>query len=694
MAEKRTTSPHAEPIIGIDLGTTNSLVAVAGWGEGADAARPRILPDEQGRPMLPSVVRFAADGTGRVEAIGDEARAQAVRHPERTVSSIKRLMGRSARDAAADIPYLSFAVVEGEHQTARVQLPGGRTISPQEVSAIILRRLKEQASRALGVAVRKAVVTVPAYFDDAQRQATRDAGRLAGLEVVRIVNEPTAAALAYGLGVNATAPQVVVVYDLGGGTFDVSVLRLTPAGDGIGADIFQVLSTAGDTHLGGDDFDHALVALFTREIRELLKRGEGRYAEGAERDAEVPEKDRDTKGTRSDLSAEGHKEFDAETRVALRQFAEQVKVRLSTEDRASVRIELGGGRAYDRTITRAEFESMIAPLVDRSIECCKRALRDAKRQMDAAGEARPACVVLVGGATRTPLVRKRVEEVFGMAPYTALDPDQVVAQGAAVQAGVLAQKDRALATTGTNAGRRQWHAGSSLLLDVLPLSLGIETRGGGVAKLIMRNSTVPARATEMFSTSVDGQTSIKLHILQGEREMAADCRSLGEFNLSGLPPMPAGIPQVEVAFLVDANGVLNVSAVEKRSGKRASLQVVPNHGLTREEIERIERESIEFAREDMTRHRVADLVANSRLDVHWIEQALARVERAEGLLDAEYLNELKSHIARLRSLIASAEADWRAVDANDFQRSKEALDRLSMRLHEVAISQSLRDDPR
>ncbi|MBX3407575.1 MAG: Hsp70 family protein [Phycisphaeraceae bacterium] len=674
-----------EPIVGIDLGTTNSLVAVAGWDDPA----PRILPDEHGRAMLPSVVRFAADGTGRVEAIGDEARAQAVRFPERTVSSVKRLMGRSARDAAADIPYLSFAVVEGEHQTARVQLPGGRTISPQEVSAIILRRLKEQASRALGVEVRKAVVTVPAYFDDAQRQATRDAGRLAGLDVVRIVNEPTAAALAYGLGVNATAPQVVVVYDLGGGTFDVSVLRLTPAGDGIGADIFQVLSTAGDTHLGGDDFDHALVALFTREIRELLGRGTALGGAAVPAVESVHRTEEPAGGTPAPP------EFDPETRTALRQFAEQVKIKLSMEDRASVRIDLGGGRVYDRTITRAEFESMIAPLVERSIDCCKRALRDARRQMDAAGEAGPACVVLVGGATRTPLVRGRVEEVFGMAPYTALDPDRVVALGAAVQARVLARNGSALATPGTGAGRDQWHGGASLLLDVLPLSLGIETRGGGVAKLIMRNSTVPARATEMFSTSIDGQTSIKLHILQGEREMAADCRSLGEFNLSGLPPMPAGIPQLEVEFLVDANGVLNVSAVEKRSGKRAALQIVPNHGLTREEVERIERESIEFAREDMTRHRVADLVTNSRLDVHWIEQALARVEKAgNALLDAAYLADLKSHIARLRSLIASAEADWRAVDANDFQRSKEALDRLSMRLHEVAITQSLRDEPR
>jgi len=725
MTDQRATSAGPEPIVGIDLGTTNSLVAVAGWGAGTEAARPRILADEQGRAMLPSVVRFDAAGTGRVEAIGQEARAEAVRYPERTVSSVKRLMGRSVKDAAADAPYLSFKVVEGEHQTARVELPGvggapGKVISPQEVSAIILRRLKEQASKALGVEVRKAVVTVPAYFDDAQRQATRDAGRLAGLEVVRIVNEPTAAALAYGLGVNAAAPQVVVVYDLGGGTFDVSVLRLTPAertggadGDGagaVGADIFQVLSTAGDTHLGGDDFDHALVAMFTREIREMLGRAEGagtrfegRSTEGTEADTERTE--RGGEGASSEVRTAKLHEFDPETRVALRQFAEQVKIKLSSEERASVRIDLGGGAVYDRTITRAEFEAVVAPLVERSIECCKRALRDAQRQMEAAGETKPACVVLVGGATRMPLVRRRVEEVFGLPPYTALDPDQVVALGAAVQAGVLARKNQGTLASGSPSGNRvQWHGGASLLLDVLPLSLGIETRGGGVAKLIMRNSTVPARATEMFSTSVDGQTSIKLHVLQGEREMAGDCRSLGEFHLSGLPPMPAGIPQLEVAFLVDANGVLSVSAVERRSGKRAALQIVPNHGLTREEVERIERESVTFAREDMTRHRIADLVTNSKLDVHWIEQALARVGGVEkaangggsaaagSQLDAEYLEELKAHISKLKAQIAAAEGDWRAVDANELQRGKEALDKLSMRLHEVSIAQSLRGE--
>ncbi len=632
-------------IVGIDLGTTNSLVAVC------DERGPRVLEGADGASIVPSVVRYERDegAPGGVRTVvGAEAKDRAVEFPERTVASVKRLMGRSLADVAGDAPYLGYRVVEDEHAQVRVELRldehAPRVVSPQEVSAVILRDLKARAEHALGHGVQKAVVTVPAYFDDAQRQATRDAGRLAGLEVVRIVNEPTAAALAYGLGLGGAGAGTVVVYDLGGGTFDVSVLRLTPAEGEGGTSFFQVLSTAGDTRLGGDDVDHMLVSLFVREIRGML--GAGGDGGGA-----------------ADLSS-----FPPATRRALKAFAEQVKCRLSEEDSASVAIQANQDRVYERTVTREELEAMIAPWVERTMRACDRAVRDAGDAVSGGVDA----VVMVGGSTRIPLVRARARERFGVEPYTALDPDRVVALGAAVQASILSGETR-----------------GQLLLDVIPLSLGIETVGGAMAKLIVRNSTAPARATEMFSTSVDGQVSIKLNVLQGEREMAADCRSLGVFELSGIPPMPAGVPQVEVEFLVDANGVLAVSAVERRSGKRAGLQIVPNHGLTREEVERIEAESFEHAREDMARHRVVDLIANSRLDVKWIGE---RLERHGGELEPAYRDELRARLETLGGMIAAGEADWRSVDPGEFQRAKQGLDEASVRLQEVAIAASLRED--
>ena len=629
----------SDPIVGIDLGTTNSLVAFA------DARGPRILgpgetpsekvrqhdQDHQDHPdLVPSVIRYAGDA---VEAVGTDAAADLKTHPARTVFSVKRFMGRSFSDRSEEASMVPYAVVEGPRGLASVEIDG-RIRTPQEISADLLVHLRDRASTALGQTVKRAVITVPAYFDDSQRQATRDAGRLAGLEVVRILNEPTAAALAYGIGTRG-ATETIIVYDLGGGTFDVTVLQVMPpeSDDVEGESIFRVLATAGDSRLGGDDFDRVL-------IQDLIEE-----------------------------AIAGGDDVDRSHRLALlREVGARAKIALSEADATQLILDGGGVLPdVDRLLTRAAFEEAAQPLVERTLEACRRAVKDAGLKITEIDR-----VVLVGGSTRMPMIREAVEKWFGSPGYVALDPDRVIAMGAAVQASVLA-------------GIRR----DALLLDVIPLSLGLETAGGAVAKLVVRNTMVPTRAVEMFSTSVDGQVNVALHVVQGEREMVADCRSLSRFELRGLPPMPAGIPQIEVTFNVDANGVLGVEAVERRSGRRARVQVLPSHGLTREEVAQIEADSYTHAREDMLVHRVVDLAVNAALDVKWIQEALSRVR---DVLPGSTTDAVESHLVIVEGLIASARENPRAVDADAFQAAKESLDRASMPVHEAAITRSLRDD--
>ena len=567
-------------ILGIDLGTTNSL------GAYMDEAGPVIVRDAEGEALVPSVIAFSPDGAATV---GTEARAHAVENPLATIYSVKRLLGKGIEDLQADLRVLPYSVVPGSHGTVAVNI-SGKQMTPQELSAIILREVRSRCEAVLGQQITDAVITVPAYFDDAQRQATRDAGRIAGLNVRRIVNEPTAAALAYGVG--RKQDQTIAVYDLGGGTFDISILRVR---DGV----FQVLSTNGDTHLGGDDLDRELIELITSEVREQF--GE-------------------------------HLSFPPATKQALRNFAEATRVRLSTDEQATVEVDLGTDRTYRRTITRRELEDCAAEWIEHTIEHCRQALKDANLAPGDIDE-----VVLAGGTTRMPLVRRMVGEFFGREPYTAINPEEVVVLGAAVQAGILS-------------GVQQ----DTLLLDVTPLSLGIETLGGAMGKLIMRNSTVPCQASETFTTYVAGQTSVDIHILQGERELVGDCRSLGKFQLKDIPPMPAGAPRIHVTFLIDANGILSVSAREMRSGKEASVQITPAHGLTRDQVDRMVKASYAHAIEDMTAHRVIDLRNEAARVLQAIDKA--RADAPDALTDAQ-AHELDAAVAFLDVAMGGEEPD-------------------------------------
>jgi molecular chaperone DnaK len=558
-------------VVGIDLGTTFSLAAFVNDGQ------PAVVRDAMGIALVPSCLSFHPDGT---VLVGSAARDRALSDPEQTIFSVKRLMGRTLADLQKELKLIPHQIVERDVGEGRKVLHvriGQKEYTPEELSAMILREVRQRAGNPT-----KAVITVPAYFDDGQRQATRDAGRIAGLDVLRIVNEPTAAALAYGL--DRQSAGTVAVFDLGGGTFDCSILSIV---DGV----FKVLSTNGDTYLGGDDFDRTLMEMAAGEMGINLE----------ERNPKLLQ--------------------------ALRDQAEKVKIALSTSESAEFVVD-----GYRRTVTRAEFETRITPLVDRALEKCRNALRDAGLKKGDIGD-----VVMVGGSTRVPLVRRRVEEYFGRKPHTDLNPDEVVALGAAVQADIL---------TG---GRRHM-----LLLDVVPLSLGIETYGGVVDKLIHRNTTVPARATTRYSTSVEGQTAILLNIYQGERELTHDCKLLGQFKLAGIPPMPAGLPQVDVTFLVNENGMLTVTAKEQRSGQQSSVTVQAGHGLSPDDVDRLVLESVEYAHADFTARRLIEFQNKADGDLKHTQKAL--VEAAH-LLSAEQRAAIETAIATLASARTKSDVD-------------------------------------
>src|SRR5579875_995399 len=612
-------SEHKERIVGIDLGTTNSLVAFM-QGE-----KPVVIPGEDGSNLVPSVVALDSANSQRRFIVGNAARAHLVRTPERVVYSAKRLMGRGIEDVQEELRLFPFRLAAGLQpgEVLRIRL-GEEEFTPPEISAYVLRQLKKNAERYFGAPVTKAVITVPAYFNDAQRQATKDAGRMAGLEVLRLVNEPTAAALAYGLDRNKEG--LVAVYDLGGGTFDISVLKLHEG-------IFEVIATNGDTHLGGDDIDNLLIAIALEDIKGELG---------------------------LDLSTH------AEAVQAIRKAMIEAKIALSSSEAARISIDLPGGEKYQRELPRPAFEEIIRPVIEKTIAPCKQALRDAGVTPEQIDE-----VVLVGGSTRIPLVRALTDEVFhlsrrGKKPHTELNPDEVVALGAAVQANILAGGSKATE--------------DMLLLDVTPLSLGIEALGGVVAKIIQRNSTIPASATEHFTTGVDGQTNVAIHVVQGERELAKDCRSLARFDLKGIPPMVAGMPRIEVKFLIDANGILQVSAREQRSGKEAQVEVKPTYGLTDEQVEAMILESFDMAEADITARQLIEAKNEGNTIYDAVEKAMKQPVWQQ-LTSVEH--------EEIRAASHEVQASIRGGDYKIIRKAVEQLDKKTRRFAEIMMDSAL-----
>ena len=598
-----------EMIVGIDLGTTNSLVAIIH----PESRQPVVLKEHDGNALVPSIVHF--DKTGPI-TVGDEAKNYLITEPQNTIFSVKRLMGKSYNDLKERSSFFTYKVIDDNTESlVKIQV-GEKFYSPVELSSYILVELKKRAEHILKTPVTKAVITVPAYFNDAQRQATRDAGKWAGLDVLRIVNEPTAASLAYGLGMRNDESKTVAVYDLGGGTFDISILRISNG-------IFEVLSTNGDTYLGGDDFDQAIVKYWIDQAG--------------------------IKGEELTINKSLAQE--------LRLKAEEAKKYLSSSS-----IFKGEARGSQFELSRKEFESLIGSLLDRTIQCCKNALADAALTSNEIDE-----VVMVGGSTRVPIVKETVSKFFGRKVHDELNPDEVVALGAAVQADILAGNNK-----------------DFLLLDITPLSLGIETMGGLMDVLIPRNSKIPSKASRQYTTQKNGQNGMRISVYQGERDLVNDNRKLAEFNLSGIPAMPAGLAKVEVSFLINADGILNIKAKELRSGVEQGIEVKPQYGLTDAEVEKMLAESIQYAKQDIQTRAIVEATTEAQ---HLIETTEKFISKNQSFLLSEETKSTNNAVAELRKAISTKDKDL-------IQKKTEELNEISRpyaeRLMDEAIKSTLK----